>query len=67
MNKYYFGARWKPTRRQIIASYRLSASKHAAEQLGENHLNAGANFGLHSPEYRQHLRQLMHRLKRIAR
>ena len=64
MRKYFFDFKWKPTRSQILASYRLSASKHPADQLGENHFNAGTKFGFYSPEYRQQLRQLMHKLKR---
>lgn len=67
MNKFFFDFRWKPTRNQIMASYRLSANKHPADQLDENHFDVGTKFGLFSPEYRQQLRQLMHRLKRIKR
>jgi hypothetical protein len=53
-------------RGQIRASYRLSANKHPADQLGENHRNVGTKFGLYNPEYRQQLRQLMHRIRWIT-
>jgi hypothetical protein len=67
MHKYFLNSRWKLTRSQIRASYRLSANKHPADRLGENHLNVGTKFGLYNPEYRQQLRQLMHKLKRSTR
>jgi len=67
MHKFFLGFMRKPTRSQIKASYRLSANRRPAEQPGENHFNAGGIFGLHSLEYRQELRQVMRKLKRITR
>jgi hypothetical protein len=58
MKKYFVDFKWQPTRIQIMASYRLSAHKHPADQLGENHVNARVKYGLYSLEYRQQLNQL---------
>jgi len=66
MKKYLFNLKWQPTRSQIMASYRLSANKHPADQLGENHVNASAQYGLYSPEYRQQLKQLLRRVRRAT-
>ena len=64
MKKAFFLSKQKNTRKQIMASYRLSANKHPADQLGEDHFNVGAEIRLHHWEYRQQLRRPMHRLKR---
>ena len=66
MRKYLFDFRWKPTRSQIMDSYRLSANKHPADQLGEDHSSAGTKLGMLGPEFQQQLRHLTQRLKRIT-
>jgi len=67
MRRYFLVSRWRPRRGQVLASYRLASSKHPAEQLGEHHVNAGAQSELYSSEYQQQLKQLFHRFTRVNR
>jgi hypothetical protein len=66
MKKYFFDFKWQPTRRHIMASYRLSADKHSADQPGENHVDAGAKFGVYGPAYRQQLKRIFRRIRRTT-
>ena len=64
MNKYYLDSRWKPTRSQILHSYRVSAHKHSAEQLGGNHLDLSPIAGLFNPQYRLQKLQFTRKFKK---
>ena len=64
MKKYFFDFKWQPTRRHIMASYRLSANKNPVDQSGENYVSASAKYGVYSPEYRQQLKRIFRRIRR---
>ena len=64
MHKYVVALKSKPTRGQIMTSYRRSANKHRADQRGENHLDADTKYWLYNTEHRQELRQIFRRIAR---
>ena len=68
MYKFLSDSKWKPTRDQIKASYRLSAGRHADELLGENHHSLSPILGLFSPQFRlQKLQPIRRKLNKGTR
>jgi hypothetical protein len=68
MNRFLSDSKWKPTRDQLKASYRLSAGRHADELLGENHHSISSISRLFSPQYRlQKLQPIRRKLNKGTR